>query len=192
MVKSNAIEGIKLVNDGSMLICEACKQAKAMRKQIRKEHEAPLADTFGAEVHTDLWGPSPVPSLGGRAYYVTFTNDYSCFTKLIILQSKDQMLDAYKSFAAWAQTQKGVKIKCLHSDHGGKYTRNNFTKFLQEQGTEHCLTTHDTPQHNGVAESLNCWLVKCIHAFLIQSGLPKMLWAEAAQFVIWLKNRTPT
>ena len=24
-------------------------------KQIRKEREAPLADTFGAEVHTDLW-----------------------------------------------------------------------------------------------------------------------------------------
>jgi transposase InsO family protein len=171
MVKSNAIEGIE---------------------QIHKEREAPLADTFGAEVHTDLWGPSPVPSLGGRAYYVTFTDDYSRFTKLIILWSKDQTLDAYKSFAAWAQTQKGVKIKRLRSDRGGEYTRNDFTKFLQEQGTERRLTTHDTPQHNGVAESLNRRLVERIRAFLIQSGLPKMLWAEAAQFVIWLKNRTPT
>jgi hypothetical protein len=72
MVKSNVIEGIELVDDGSTLICEACEQAKAMCKQICKECEAPLVDTFGAEVHTDLWGPSPVPSLGGRAYYVTF------------------------------------------------------------------------------------------------------------------------
>jgi hypothetical protein len=31
-----------------------------------------------------------------------------------------------------------------------------------------------------------------MRAFLIQSGLTKSLWAEAAQFVIWIKNRTPT
>ena len=29
-------------------------------------------------------------------------------------------------------------------------------------------------------------------AFLIQSGLPKSLWAEATQFIVWLKNRSPT
>jgi hypothetical protein len=192
MVKNHAFEGIDLVDDGSTLICETCEQAKATRKQINKEREAPLADAFGDEVHTDLWGPSPVPSLGGRAYYVTFIDDYSRFTKLTILRSKDQTLDAYKSFAAWAHTQKGVKIKRLRSDRGGEYTGNAFTKFLEEQGTERRLTTHDTPQHNGVAESLNRRLVERIRAFLIQSGLPKFLWAEAARFVVWLRNRTTT
>ncbi len=192
MVKSRAFEGVELVDDGSTLVCEACEQAKATRKQINKEREAPLADAFGDEVHTDLWGPSPVPSLGGRAYYVTWIDDYSRFTKLTILRSKDQTLDAYKSFAAWAQTQKGVKIKRLRSDRGGKYTSNAFTKFLEEQGTERRLTTHDTPQHNGVAESLNRRLVERIRALLIQSGLPKSLWAEAARFVAWLRNRTTT
>jgi transposase InsO family protein len=192
MVKSGAIEGIQLVDEGSTLVCEACEQAKATRKQIHKEREAPLADTFGAEVHTDLWGPSPVPSLGGRGYYVTFTDDYSRFTKLTPLRSKDQTLDAYKSFAAWAQTQHGTQIKRLRSDRGGEYTGDAFSKFLKEQGTERRLTTHDTPQHNGVAESLNRRLVERMRAFLIQSGLTKSLWAEAAQFVIWIKNRTPT
>ena len=32
---------------------------------------------------------------------------------------------------------------------------NEFNAFLHEQGTEHRLTMADTPQHNGVAESLN-------------------------------------
>ena len=192
MVKTGAIEGIELVDDGSTLICDICKQAKAMRKQIHKEREAPLAATFGDEVHTDLWGPSPVLSLGGRTHYVTWTDDYSRYTKLTILRSKDQTLDAYKSFAAWVYTQKGVKIKCLRSDRGGEYTGNAFTKFLKEQGTERCLTTHNTPQHNGIAESLNRQLVECIRAFLIQSGLPKFLWAKAAQFVVWLRNHTMT
>ena len=77
------------------------------------------------------------------------------------------MLDAYKLFVAWAQIQKGIKIKCFCLDKGGEYTGHAFTKFLKKQGTEHQLTTHDTPQYNSIAESLNYQLVKYIHAFLI-------------------------
>ena len=51
---------------------------------------------------------------------------------------------------------------------------------------------HDTPQHNGVAKSLNRRLMKRIQAFLIQSGLPQALWAEAANHAIWVKNRSLT
>jgi len=31
-----------------------------------------------------------------------------------------------------------------------------------------------------------------VHACLIQSRLPKLLWAEAANFIIWVKNCTTT
>jgi len=74
----------------------------------------------------------------------------------------------------------------------GEYTGGEFTEFLKEQGTERRLTTHDRPQHNGVAESLNRCLVERVHTVLHQSGLPKTLWAEALHFVVWVKNRTLT
>jgi len=57
---------------------------------------------------------------------------------------------------------------------------------------ERCLTTHDTPQHNGIAESLNCRLLEQVQAILNHSGLPKTLWAKALHFAIWLKNCTST
>jgi transposase InsO family protein len=192
LIKSGAVEGIQLIDDGSALICDSCEHAKTTRKPVRKERDGPLADAFGAEVHSDLWGPSPVPSLGGRKYYVTFTDDHTRYTKISILRSKDQTLDAYKGFAAWAQTQHGVRIKRLRSDRGGEYTGTEFSNFLQAQGTERRLTTHDTPQHNGVAESLNRRLVERVRALLHHSGLPKTLWAEALHFAVWLKNRTST
>ena len=59
-----------------------------------------------------------------------------------------------QTFAAWAQTQHGIIINALRSDRGGEYTGREFTKFLQQEGTKRRLTTHDTPQHNGVAESM--------------------------------------
>src|SRR5487761_336488 len=192
LVSSGVIEGIKLEDSGSAVICDACEQAKATRKQIRKEREAPLADAFGDEVHSDLWGPSPVPSLGGRRYYVTFTDDFSRYTWLTAIRTKDETLTAYKAFAMWVFTHHGVWIKQLRSDRGGEYTGDAFSAFLAEQGTERRLTTHDTPEHNGVAESLNRRLVERVRALIIQSGLPKDLWAEAAQLVIWLKNQLTT
>jgi len=192
MINSSALEGVELMDDGPMATCETCKQAKAMCKQIWKEHKAPLADAVGAETHTDLWGPSPAPSMGGRRYYVTFTDDHSCYSSLTVLRTKDEMLEAYKAYAVWMYTQHGVWIKRLWSDRRGEYTGNKFTKFLAEQGMERRLTTHDTLQHNRVAELLNWCIMECVHACLIQSRLPKSLWVEAANFIIWVKNRTTT
>ena len=192
LFRHHLIDGIDLVDDGSPLLCDSCEYAKLTRKPIQKEHTAPPANAFGVEVHTDLWGPSPVPSIGGRKYYVSFTDDYSRYTRISILRTKDETLAAYKAFAAWVKTQHGVCIKRLRSDRGGEYTGNEFSTFLKEQGTERMLTTHDTPQHNGIAESLNRRLVERVRALLHHSGLPRTLWGEALHFAVWLKNRTST
>jgi transposase InsO family protein len=114
------------------------------------------------------------------------------YTCLQVLKTKDEAFEAYKSFAAWAQTQHGVHIKCLHSDHSGEFMSNQFTAYLHQQGSECRLTTVDTPQHNGVAKSLNRRLMEHTRTILHQSDLSKYLWAEAIQFVVWLKNRTST
>ena len=51
---------------------------------------------------------------------------------------------------------------------------------------------HDTPQHNGIAESLNRRILERVRAMLHHAELPKSLWGEAALFAVWLKNRTST
>jgi transposase InsO family protein len=192
LVRNHLIDGVNLIDDGSPLLCDSCEYAKFTKKPIRKERVSPPADTFGAEIHSDVWGPSPVSSLRGRKYYITFTDDHSRYTRIQLLRTKDEALAAYKAFAAWAQTQRAVRIKRLRSDRGGEFTGNEFTSFLQQQGAERRLTTHDTPQHNGIAESLNRRLVERVRAILHHSGLPKTLWDEAVTHVVWLKNRSST
>jgi transposase InsO family protein len=192
MVKRGIVEGVQLIDDGATVTCEAYEQAKVTCKEIRKECEVPFSDALSEEIHSDVWGPSPVPSLGGRRYYVTFTDDFSHHTWLTAMHMKVETLAVYKAYAAWLSTQHRAKIKQLHSDHRGKYTGEVFSRFLAEQGMEQKLTMHDTPQHNGVAESLNHHLMEHVHAFLIQATLPKLLWAEVVHFIIWLKNHSIT
>ena len=101
---SGTAEGIQLIDDRAPLICNSYEHTKSMHKVICKECEEPLAPSFGTEVHTDLWGPSPVASLGRCKYYITFTSGHTQFTHLQILCTKDQALNAYKAYTAWAHT----------------------------------------------------------------------------------------
>ncbi len=114
--------------------------------------EGERATKIGEEVHSDLWGPAPVATLGGRCYYITFTDDCARLTQLHLLKSKDEAYQAYKEFEAWLETQLGARVKTLHSDHGREYLGKEFVLHLKESGTTQKLTVHDTPQQNGVAE----------------------------------------
>jgi hypothetical protein len=139
LIRYNIVTGLHLLDNKWPIFCKSCEYAKVTHKHISKEWTTPPAKSFGDEIPTDLWGPSPTSTIGGCRYYVTFTDNFLRYTSLELLKSKDQMLQAYKSFLAWANTQHGTRIKRLRSDHGGEYTGSAFTQFLQEQGTCYIL-----------------------------------------------------
>ena len=193
MVKDGSVSGIELDESTTLTSCDSCEYAKAIRKPIKRAHVEPRASAFGDEIHSDLWGKSPVQTPGKKEYYVSFTDDHTRWTHLALLHSKDETFEAYKDFESWAKTQHKIPaIKCLRSDRGGEYLDGEFGKHLKAEGTIRKLTTHDTPEYNGVAERLNRTLLEHTRAMLHASKLPRNLWGEAVTHAVWLKNRTPT
>ena len=179
LIENGLVTGVRLDDSsGDTVFCESCVYAKSTRKPVAKEREGEQATEFGEEVHSNLWGPAPVATIGGRRYYVTFTDDKTRMTYLHLLRRKRETLGAYKDFAAKCLTQHEAHIKTLHSDRGGKYTGKEFTLYLRKNGTKQKLTVHDTPQHNGVAERLNRTILEKVRAMLHASGQPKFLWAR--------------
>ena len=161
MLKDRTITGIILDNAHSTMgTCDSCEYAKTMHKPIGKLHDPPRHEKLGDEVHTDLWGPSPVQTSVHSRYYMSFTDDFTQFTKLYLLKLKSDTFDSYQAYEAWLSTQHNTKIKRLRSDCGGEYMSEEFTKYLKSKGTECCVTVHDTPEHNGVAERLNQMLAE--------------------------------
>ncbi|KAJ2911382.1 hypothetical protein MD484_g9032, partial [Candolleomyces efflorescens] len=77
-------------------------------------------------------------------------------------------------------------------NRGGEYLGAEFTSHLEHSGTVRKLTTHGSPQSNGIAERAMGVHVSTARALLIQSGLPTRLWAEAICFSVWLHNRQIT
>ena len=160
---------------GRPFFCTSCVYAKATQKPVAKMREGERAEVFGGEVHSDVWGPAPVESKGGKRYYVTFIDDKSRLMTLYLLRTKDEVPHVYKLYEAWVETQMGMKLKVLNSDRGGEYQGADFIEYLKSKGTVQKLNVHNTPQHAGIAERQNQtigeWLCVLLHA----SSLPKFL-----------------
>ena len=107
LVMKGFVTGIQLVPSGSdeNPICDSCVAAKAKCHPVPKECEGTRSTKYSGEIHSDLWGPAPVESLGGRRYYVSFTDDKTCETKLYLLRAKSETFEIYKKFEAWAVKQ---------------------------------------------------------------------------------------
>lgn len=90
LITKGLVEGVTLDKKSEPTICESCECAKGTRKVVVKVREGEGCKAISEEVHLDLWGPSPVKSLGRKRYYISFTDDYSCHTNVYFLRTKDK------------------------------------------------------------------------------------------------------
>lgn len=79
----------------------------------------------------------------------------------------------------------------LHLDWGGEYLSNEFVLYLKQQGMVQHLTVHNTPQHNGIMQSLNQMILKHLSTAPHERNA-EIFVGRGHHHVVWLKNRTPT
>ena len=70
MVSKGIIQGVEIDLTTEIQQCDSCEYAKATRKPIQRTREGPRASKFGNEIHSDVWGPSPIQTPGHKEYYV--------------------------------------------------------------------------------------------------------------------------
>ncbi|CAN0838360.1 Retrovirus-related Pol polyprotein from transposon TNT 1-94, partial [Linum grandiflorum] len=69
---------------------------------------------------------------GGKRYYITFIDDFSRYTKIYLLRTKDEAEHKFLAYKAEVENQLDRKIKRLRSDRGGEYS-STFLKQVCEQ-----------------------------------------------------------
>ena len=74
--------------------------------------------------------PAPVISTTGARYFLLFIDDFSQFSWLYPLHSKDQALPTFFKFKTLVENQFNSRIKCLQSDNGGEFLA--FSSFLDK------------------------------------------------------------
>ena len=63
---------------------------------------------------------------------MTFIDDYSRYTRVYLLSSKDEAKNIFIKFKTEVENQKNKKIKRLQSDRGGEYGSALFKNFVKK------------------------------------------------------------
>ena len=96
-------------------------------------------------IHSDVWGPFPIYSIGGSRYFVVFVDDYSHYSCVFLMSTRDELLNIYRNFATIVKTQFSKTIKVFPSDNAHELIQYAFQHILHSYGTIHQSTCPSTP-----------------------------------------------
>ncbi|KAJ9682154.1 hypothetical protein PVL29_018172 [Vitis rotundifolia] len=149
-------------SDISSFRCDICELAKSHRASFPLILNKSLLPFM--VIHSDVWGPSKVPTLSGSRWFVTFIDDCTRMTWLCLMKTKDEVNFLFQNFHKMIETQYNAKVRVLRSDNGGEYQNSDLQKYLEGHGIIHQTTYSNTPQQNGVAETKNRHLLEVVRA----------------------------
>nr|GEV12103.1 retrovirus-related Pol polyprotein from transposon TNT 1-94 [Tanacetum cinerariifolium] len=159
-------------------LCSAC----AMGKSIKKTHKPKSKDTNQEKLYLlnmNLCRPMRVESVNGKKYILVIVDDYSRFTWVKFLRSKDEALNFIIKFLKMIQLRLKVGI----------YVQ-QLREYYEEVGISRETSVACSPQQNGVVERHNRTLIEVAHTMLIYAQALLFLLAEAVATACYTQNRS--
>nr|GEW87352.1 hypothetical protein [Tanacetum cinerariifolium] len=141
LVKGNLVRGLPtkvFENDNT---CVACKKGKQDRASC-KTKPVSFIDQPLFRLHIELFGLTFVKSLNKKSYCLVITDDYSRFTWVFFLATKDETSPILKTFITGLENQLSLK------------------------GIKREFSVPRTPQQNGIAERKNRTLIEAARTML--------------------------
>ncbi|GKC95689.1 retrovirus-related pol polyprotein from transposon TNT 1-94, partial [Tanacetum coccineum] len=168
-------------------LCSAC----AMDKSKKKPHKPKSEDTNQEKLyllHMDLCGPMRVASVNGKKYILVIVDDYSRFTWVKFLRSKDEALDFIIKFLKMIQMRLQVTVQRIRRDNGTEFVNQTLREYYEKTDISHETSVARSPQQNGVVERRNRALIEATSTMLIYAKAPLFLWTEAVATACYTQN----
>ncbi|GJT28876.1 retrovirus-related pol polyprotein from transposon TNT 1-94 [Tanacetum coccineum] len=150
----NDLTKLYLVDDlpkfkyGKDHLCSACKRGK--RKKASHPPKLIPTDYSKLELlHMDLCGPMRVALVNGKKYILVIVDDFSRFTWVYFLRSKDETPEIIKKFIAQAQLNYKAKVCKIWTDNGTEFKNATLKAYYEKLGIMQQFSIARTPQQNG-------------------------------------------
>nr|GEX72350.1 retrovirus-related Pol polyprotein from transposon TNT 1-94 [Tanacetum cinerariifolium] len=187
-VKNNLVRGLPKMKFKKDHLCSACKQRK-----IHQKHHKSATDFASNKplylLHMNLYGPMHVESINRKRYVLVFVDDFSRYTWVFFLHSKDEAFEVLISFIKKTQVNLQLQVQRVRTDNGTEFKNKTLAKPFNEVGISQQFFAARTPQQNGVMERRNRTLVEAAKTMLTFANLPLFLWAEAIATACFTQNR---
>jgi transposase InsO family protein len=100
----------------------------------------------------DTVGLSRVCSMGGKWYVLVIVDDYSRYSWVFFLESKDEVFEHFPSLALRLNNEHPNCLKAIHSDNETEFRNASFDQFYLKHGVDQQFSAPCVPQQNGVME----------------------------------------
>ncbi|GJZ91414.1 putative ribonuclease H-like domain-containing protein [Tanacetum coccineum] len=134
LVKENLVRGLPLKCFENDQTCVACLKGKQHRASCKSKVLNPITKPLFM-LHMDLFGPTIMSSLMHKKYCLVVTDDYSTFTWVFFLATKDETSEILKTFIKEIENLVDKKVKIIKYDNGTEFKNKVMNDFCKEKGT---------------------------------------------------------
>ncbi|GKC78582.1 retrovirus-related pol polyprotein from transposon TNT 1-94 [Tanacetum coccineum] len=180
LARKDLVRGLPRLKFEKDHLCSACQLGKS-RKATHKPKTINTITEVLHTLHMDLCGPLRVQSINGKKYILVIVDDYSRFTWVKFLRSKDETPVFVINLLKQLQVGLNKTIRFVRTDNGTESVNKNLTDYYESIGITHEKTVLRTPQQNDVVERRNPLIKKA----------PLFLWAEAVATAWLIPNPPP-
>ncbi|GKC21658.1 retrovirus-related pol polyprotein from transposon TNT 1-94 [Tanacetum coccineum] len=101
-------------------LCFACSLGKSKKHTHKPKSEDSIQKKLYL-LHMDLCGPMRIKSINGKKYTLVIIYDYSRFTWVIFLRSKDETPEFVIEFLKMIQVRLYATVRNIHTDNGTEF-----------------------------------------------------------------------
>ncbi|GJX61394.1 putative ribonuclease H-like domain-containing protein [Tanacetum coccineum] len=170
LVNGNLVRGLPSKLFENDQTCVACQKGKQHRASCKSKTKNSISLPLHL-LHMDLFGLTFVKSLMKKMYCLVVTDDFSRFTWVFFLATKDETSGILKSFIIGIENLVDHKVKVIMCDNGTEFKNKEMNQFCEMKGILRQFSTR-APQQNGVAKRRNRILIEAARTMLADSKCP--------------------
>ncbi|GJW91074.1 putative ribonuclease H-like domain-containing protein [Tanacetum coccineum] len=147
LVRGNLVRGLPSKLFEINQTCVACQKGKQHRASCKTKTVSSISQPLQM-LHMDLFGPTFVKSLMKKMYCLVVTDDFSRFSWVFFLATKDETSEILKTFITGIENLIDLRVKVIRCDNGTEFKNRVMNQFCEMKGIKREFSVARTPQQN--------------------------------------------
>ncbi|GJW04026.1 retrovirus-related pol polyprotein from transposon TNT 1-94 [Tanacetum coccineum] len=153
LARKDLVRGLPRLKFEKYHLCSACKLGKSQKYSHKPKSENTNLEVLNA-LHIDLCGLMQVQTINGKKYILVIVDDYSRFTWVKFLRSKDETPESFIKFLKQIQVGLNKTVRYIRTDNGTEFVNQVPTEYYESVGIFHQKSVSRTLQQNGIVEAV--------------------------------------
>ncbi|GKE63423.1 retrovirus-related pol polyprotein from transposon TNT 1-94 [Tanacetum coccineum] len=136
LARHDLVRGLPKIKFEKDHLCSACAMGKSKKKPYKPKSEDTNKEKLYL-LHIDLCGQICVASVNGKKYILVIIDDYSRFTWVKFLRSKDEAPYLIIKFLKMIQVRLKVVVRRIRTDNGTEFVNQTLREYYEKIGISH-------------------------------------------------------